>query len=50
MPIAIMIQLAIQAASGAIGLLQQLGYLKPKEGEQMMQTLMNGQVPPEDKT
>ena len=47
MGIGIMIGLAIQAASGAIQLLRELGYLKPEEGERMMQTLMNGHLPPD---
>jgi hypothetical protein len=48
MSIAMMIQLAFQAASAAISLLQQLGYLKPEQSELIMKTLMSG-LPPKEK-
>lgn len=47
MPIAAMIQAAFLAASAAINLLQQLGYLRPEQHEQIIQTLMSG-TPPKD--
>jgi hypothetical protein len=49
MPIAVMIQLAFQAASAAISLLKQLGYLKEDDYNQMMYLLMRGN-PPEEKS
>jgi hypothetical protein len=38
------IVMALQAALAAVEVLRQLGYLKPKEHEQVMQTLVNAHV------
>ena len=43
--IPILIQAAVQAALGAIQVLRELGYLKPDDAQQVVLTLMNGQVP-----
>ena len=47
MPIAMMIQLAFQAASAAINLLQQLGYLDDDKQELIINTLLSGTPPKE---
>ena len=47
MSIAAMIQAAFMAATAAINLLQQLGYLRPEQHEQIIQTLLSG-TPPKD--